>query len=129
MNRCIQLWFIWKFCVASPYRKFTNDKVWKKCTVNFTFSEHGYSKLTVVRNNLFWPEFCPSLLNIKIHGYSLHGYKELLLTRHSFLSPILVKSANCPSFNLDMFNICREKFTKSLLINNSAYPDQTALVA
>jgi hypothetical protein len=62
-------------------------------TVNFTYSEHGYSELPVIRNNLFWREFCPSLFNIKIYGYSEHGYKELSLIKNSFLSPNLVKSA------------------------------------
>jgi hypothetical protein len=47
-------------------------------TVNFTYSEHVYSELPVIGNNLFWPEFWPSLFNIKIYGYSEHGYKELI---------------------------------------------------
>jgi hypothetical protein len=60
----------------------------KLYTVNFTYSEHGYSELPIIKNNLFWPEFCPSLFNIKIYGYSEHGYKELSLIRNSFLVPI-----------------------------------------
>jgi hypothetical protein len=60
-------------------------------TVNFTYSEYGYSEFSVIRNNYFWPEFCTSLFNIKIYGYGEHGYKELLLIRNSFLSPNLLK--------------------------------------
>jgi hypothetical protein len=67
-------------------------------TVNFTYSEHGYSELPGIRNNLFWPEFCPSLFNIKIYGYSEHGYKESSLIRNSFLSPNWVKSAENYTF-------------------------------
>jgi hypothetical protein len=67
-------------------------------TVNFTYSEHGYSELLVIRNNLFWPEFCPSLFNIKIYGYSERGYKELSLVRNLFLSPNLVKSTENYTF-------------------------------
>jgi hypothetical protein len=63
-----------------------------KSTVNFTYSEHGYGELPVIRNNLFWSEFCLSLINIKIYGYSEHAYKELSLIRNTFLSPNLVKS-------------------------------------
>jgi hypothetical protein len=61
-------------------------------------SEHGYSKLPVISNNLFWPEFCPSLFNIKNIRYSEHCYKELSLIRNSFLSPNSVKSTENYTF-------------------------------
>ena len=60
-------------------------------TVNFTYSEHGYSESPVIRNRYFWHEFCPSLFNIKTYGYSEHGYKELLLIRNIYFSPNLGK--------------------------------------
>jgi hypothetical protein len=69
-----------------------------KNTVNFTYIEHGYSELPVIGNNLFWPEFWPSLFNIKIYGYSEHGYKELSRIRNSFLSPNLVNSTENYTF-------------------------------
>jgi hypothetical protein len=69
-----------------------------KYTVNFTYSEHGYRELPVIGNNLFWPEFYPSLFNINKYGYSEHGYKELSLIRNSFLSPNLVKSTENYTF-------------------------------
>jgi hypothetical protein len=67
-----------------------NDEIVTENTVNITNSKHGYSELPVIKHNLFWPELCPSLLYIKIYGYSEHSYKELSLIRNSFLSPNLV---------------------------------------
>jgi hypothetical protein len=62
----------------------------KKNTVNFTYSEHGFSEPPVIVNNLFWPEFWPSLFNIKIYVYSEHYnvIRNYRLEGTHFLVPI-----------------------------------------
>ena len=84
-----------KLIVWENRSKINWHQIWLFCfqrsTVNFTYSEHGYSESPVIRNKYFWPEFCPSLFNIKTYGYNEHGYKELLLIRNSYFSPNLEK--------------------------------------
>jgi hypothetical protein len=95
--------------------------VCKVSTVDFTYSEHGYSELPVIRNKYFWPEFCPSLFNVKNYGYSEHGYKELSLIRNSFYSPNAIKSTENYTFITNSkISAIRKQITHFLLSFSSA---------
>ena len=82
-------------------------------TVNFTYSEHGYSEFTVIKNYFSGPEFCPSLFNIKKYGYNEPGYIELLLIRNSLCGPKWVKSTE----NYLVITNCKISLSAKILRN------------